>query len=84
MALVLGVSPGDVIDIARDWIAVLRVDKVDKATLLQSDGSRVAIYADRLTEILPSVYVKLGPDDATARLRLCFDALPDIAITRRR
>jgi hypothetical protein len=84
MALVLGVVPGDIIDIADDWVIVLRVDTASKVTLQLSNGTRVPVGADTVTEILPSVYVRLGPDKTSWRVRLCFDATPDIRIRRRR
>jgi hypothetical protein len=83
MALVLGAAPGDVVDIAAEWLKVLRVERISRATLLLSTGRRVAVYADRLIEVLPSVHMRLGPDMPGSRLRLCFDAPPDIRIRRR-
>jgi len=40
MALVLGLTVGDVVDIADYWIAVLSVDSRKSATLIAKGGDR--------------------------------------------
>jgi hypothetical protein len=84
MALVLGVAIGDVVDIAAHWVAILSVDSTDSATLINDDGLKIAIFADQMTEMSPEVWVGLGPDAATSRLRLLVDAPRHMTITRRR
>lgn len=83
MALSLGVKIGDVVDIAAYWIAVLSVDSRSRATLICNDGTKVSITSKELTEVAPDIWIGLGPDPATKKLRLIFDAPRDLAITRR-
>jgi hypothetical protein len=84
MALVLGLAVGDVVDIATHWVAVLSIDSQDSATLIKNDGCKIAISADQMIEMSPEVWVGLGPDEATSRLRLLVDAPRHMTITRRR
>ena len=83
MALALGVKIGDVVDIATHWIAVLSVDSRRTATLIRDDGRKVTISQTRMTELASEVWVGLGPELTTGRLRLVIDAPRRIAITRR-
>lgn len=83
MALTLGVKIGDVVDIAAYWIAVLSVDSRSRATLICNDGTKVPITSEEMTEVAPDIWVGLGPDPATKKLRLVLDAPPDMSITRR-
>jgi hypothetical protein len=83
MALTLGVKIGDVVDVAEHWLAVLSVDSHRTATLICDDGRKIAISRARMTEMAPSVWVGLGPEATTSRLRLVFDAPRHIGITRR-
>jgi hypothetical protein len=83
MALVLGLGIGDVVDIAAQWVALLSVDGLHRATLISNNGCKIAISADEMTRIAPEVWVGLGPDVATSRLRLLVDAPRHIAIARR-
>ena len=83
MALVLGLSIGDVVDIAAHWVAVLSVDGRDSATLIGNGGRKIMISADQMTELTPEVWVGLGPDAATSKLRLLVDAPRHMSITRR-
>ncbi len=83
MALVLGVAVGDVIDIADQWIAIISVDTQKTATVIGKDGDKYTISSIYETEVMPSVWVQLGPEPARSRLRLQFEAPKSIAITRR-
>ena len=83
MALTLGVKIGDVLDVAEHWIAVLSVDSHRTATLICDDGRKFVVSSDQMTEMAPHVWVGLGPEATTSRLRLVFDAPRHIGITRR-
>ncbi len=83
MALALGVKIGDVVDIAAYWIAVLSVDSRTRATLIRNDGTKIPITSKDLTEVAPDIWVGLGPDPATRKLRLLLDAPRELAIRRR-
>jgi hypothetical protein len=83
MALTLGVKIGDVVDVAAHWISVLSVDGRRSATLIRDDGRKIAVFMNRMTEMAPNVWVGLGPEATTSRLRLVFHAPRHIAITRR-
>jgi hypothetical protein len=83
MALALGVKIGDVVDIAAYWIAVLSVDSRSRATLVRNDGTKIPITSKGLTEVAPDVWIGLGPDAATMKLRLLFEAPRDPSIRRR-
>lgn len=83
MALVLGLSIGDVVDIATHWVAILSVDRRGGATLIGSGGRKITISADQMTEMMPEVWVGLGPDATTSKLRLLVDAPRHMSITRR-
>jgi hypothetical protein len=83
MALTLGVKLGDVVDIARHWVAVLSVDSRNSATLIGNDGQKIAVTSDQMIQMAPDVWIGLGPDAAKSRLRLVFQAPRHIPITRR-
>ena len=83
MALVLGVAVGDVVDIADYWIALISVDSRKTATLITKDGEKVAVSAKYETEIVPTVWVQLGPHSDKRHVKLLFDAPRSVAITRR-
>jgi hypothetical protein len=83
MALVLGLTVGDVVDIADYWIAVLSVDSRKTATLIAKDGEKIAVSSKCETELVPAVWVQLGPWISTKHLKLLFDAPKSILITRR-
>jgi hypothetical protein len=83
MALILGVKIGDVVDVAEHWVAVLSIDTRDSATLISNEGRKIEVSAREMTEMVPEVWIGLGPDAATYRLRLVFDAPRHISITRR-
>jgi hypothetical protein len=82
MALVVGVKVGDVVDVAHHWIAVLFVDGPYTATVITDDGKKFNISSDRETEMVPGVWVQLGP--RTSKLQLLFEAPRKISITLRR
>jgi hypothetical protein len=83
MALTLGVKIGDVVDIADQWVAVLSIDGRNSATLISSDGQKILISSNQMTQTAPDVWIGLGPDAARTRLRLVFDVPRHISITRR-
>lgn len=83
MALVLGLGIGDVVDIAAHWISLLSVDSESDATLISNGGRKIAINANQMTEIAADIWVGLGPDVATSRLRVLIDAPRHVAIRRR-
>lgn len=82
MALILGVKVGDVVDIATYWIAVLSLDSRRRATLIRNDGAKVSISSKGLTEVVPDVWVGLGPEP-TKKLQLLLNAPRHLVITRR-
>jgi len=83
MALVLNLAVGDVVDIADYWIAVLSVDSRRTATLIAKDGEKIPISSKYETEIVPSVWVQLGPWKSKTQLKLLFEAPTSVSITRR-
>ena len=83
MALILGVKIGDVVDVAEHWIAVLSIDTRNSATLISNEGRKIEVSARGMTEMVPEVWIGLGPDATGSRLRLVFDAPRRIPITRR-
>ena len=83
MALTLGVKIGDVVDVAEHWIAVLSIDTRDSATLISNVGRKIEVSSTGMTEIVPEVWIGLGPDATRSRLRLLFEAPRNISITRR-
>jgi hypothetical protein len=82
MALILGVKIGDVVDIAENWIAVLSVDSRQSATVITSGGEKVAVHSNYETELVPGVWLQLGP--RTSKLQLLFEAPKRMPITLRR
>jgi hypothetical protein len=83
MALTLGVKIGEVVDIAEHWVAVLSVDSRSRATLISNEGRKIEVSAHGMTEMVPEVWIGLGPDATKSRLQLLFDAPGNIPITRR-
>lgn len=83
MALVLGLEVGDVVDIAEKWLAVLKVNGRDDATLILEGGKKLAINARRMTEMAPRVWVGVGLKRAPSRLRLLIEAPRHMPIKRR-
>ena len=83
MALTLGVKVGDVVDVAEHWIAVLSINTRDTATLISNGGRKIEVSARGMTEMVPEVWIGLGPDATRSRLRLVFEAPRNIPITRR-
>jgi hypothetical protein len=84
MALALGVKIGDVVDIADRWVAVLFFNGPHSATLICDDGEKLAVSADELTEMMPDVWIGLGPQPVGSKLKLLFEAPRNVPITRRR
>ena len=83
MALTLGVKIGEVVDIAEHWVAVLSIDTRDRATLISNKGRKIEVSAREMTELVPEVWIGLGPDATRSRLRLVFEAPRHVPITRR-
>jgi hypothetical protein len=83
MALILGVKIGDVVNVAEHWIAALSINTHDSATLISNEGRKIEVSARGMTEMVPEVWVGLGPDATRSRLRLLFEAPRNIPITRR-
>jgi hypothetical protein len=83
MALTLGVKIGEVVDIAEHWVAVLSIETRDSATLISNGGRKIEVSSREMTEMVPKVWIGLGPDATRSRLRLVFDAPRHISITRR-
>jgi hypothetical protein len=83
MALVLGLNIGDVVDIADHWIAVLSVDSRHKATLIAKGGEKITVFSKGEIELVPSVWVQLGPMVSKKHVKLLFDAPKSVSITRR-
>jgi hypothetical protein len=81
--LILGVKVSDVVDVAAHWIAVLSIDTRDSATLISNEGRKIEVSARGMTEMVPEVWIGLGPDATKSRLRLLFEAPRNIPITRR-
>jgi hypothetical protein len=83
MALVLGMAIGDIVDIATHSVSLQSVDDRHSATLVDHNGREITISADEMTEFVPDVWLGLGPDNATYRLRLLVDAPRHILVNRR-
>lgn len=83
MALVLSLGIGDVVDIAARWVSLLSVESRESATLINSDGRKITVSADKMTEMAPDVWVGLGHHVGMSRLRILFDAPRHVPISRR-
>jgi len=83
MALVLNLAVGDVVDIADYWIAVLSIDTRRTATLIAKDGEKIAVSSKYETEIVPDVWVQLGPWTSKRHLKLLIEAPRSVSIIRR-
>jgi hypothetical protein len=83
MALVLGLAVGDVVDIADYWIAVLSVDSRKSARLIAKGGEKIAISSKYETELVPGVWIQLGPWKSKTEVKLLIEAPTSISITRR-
>ena len=83
MALVLGLAVGDVVDIADCRIAVLSVDSRKTATLITKDGEKIPVSSKYETEIMPAIWVQLGPWTGKRHLKLLFTAPRSVSIMRR-
>ena len=82
MALVLGAHVGDVFFIGRRSIRVVAIDAPTKLKLKRDDGQSFVIGSEMMTEVLPDVFICIGPERATWRLRLVFDAPRAVVIRR--
>jgi len=82
MALVLGAQVGDAFVIGRRRIRVQSIDGPARVTLQRDDGQRFVVGADAMTEVFPTVSIGIGPDSATWRLRLLFEAPQTVLIRR--
>ena len=82
MALVLGAEVGDAFLVGRRKIYVASIDGPTRVTLMLDDGQKITVGSDGLTEVLPDVFVGIGPDLATWRLRLLFEAPQTVPIRR--
>ncbi|MEA2908224.1 MAG: hypothetical protein QOJ15_305 [Bradyrhizobium sp.] len=71
------------VDVAGHWVAVLSIDTRDSATLISNEGRKIEVSACAMTEMVPEVWIGLGPDATRSRLRLVFEAPRHIPITRR-
>jgi hypothetical protein len=83
MALVLNLAVGDVVDIADYWIALLCVDSRKSATLIAKGGEKIAISSKYETELVPGVWVQLGPWKSKTQVKLLFEAPVSVSIARR-
>jgi len=82
MALVLGAQVGDAFLVGRRRICVASIDGPTRVTLKRDDGKRFVVGSEEMTEVFPDVFVGIGPDFATWRLRLLFDAPRTVLIIR--
>jgi len=82
MALVLGAQVGDAFLVGGQRLLVESIDGPAQVTLRRDDGQKVSIDADGLTQVLPDVFIGIGLDPATWRLRLLFEAPQTVLITR--
>ena len=82
MALVLGAQVGDAFLVGRRRIYVDSIDGPAQVTLKRDDGQRIVVGAEAMTEVYPDVFIGIGPDFATWRLRLLFEAPRTVLITR--
>jgi len=84
MALVLGAQIGDAFLVGRRRIRVQSIDGPAQVTVECDDGRKFLLGSEGLTEVLPDVFIGIGPDAATWRLRLLFEASPSVLIRRDR
>jgi hypothetical protein len=82
MALVLGVSVGDVIDIDDHWIKFHSFDGLSNAIVVDEAGEPHLISTEYEAEVVKSVWVSLAPLPGK-RLRLRFEAPRSVSIVRR-
>ena len=83
MALVLSLAVGDVVDIGDEWIAVNSVESRNAATLITKDGQKIPISSKYETEIMPAIWVQLGPWTGKRHVKLLFSAPRSVSIVRR-
>ena len=82
MALVLGAQVDDAFLVGHRRIRVHSIDGPTQVTVERDDGRKFPIGSEGLTEVLPDVFVGIGPDPATWRLRLLFEAPQTVPIRR--
>ena len=82
MALVLGAQVGDAFVVGRRRLYVASIDGPAEVTLKRDDGQNFVVKAESMTEVFSDVFIGIGPDFATWRLRLLFDAPRCILIRR--
>jgi len=82
MALVLGAQVGDAFLVGRRKITVASIDSPAQVTLKRDDGKTFAVGSEEMTEVFRDVFIGIGPDFATWRLRLLFDAPRSLLIRR--
>ncbi len=84
MALVVTVAAGDVVDIGNKWIALLSVQSGVSATLISDAGNKISVSAEIETEVMPSVWLRLGSRAAyRSCCQLVIDAPKAVRISRR-
>ena len=82
MALVLGAQVGDAFLVGRRKIYVASIDGPTQVTLQRDDGKRFVVDANEMTEAFPDVFIGIGREPATWRLRLLFEAPQTVLIRR--
>ena len=82
MALVLGAQVGDAFLVGRRKICVESIDGPNQVTLKRDDGKTFAVGSEEMTEVFPDVFIGIGPEPATWRLRLLFEAPQTVLIKR--
>ena len=82
MALVLGAQVGDAFLVGRRRICVASINGPTQVTLERDDGKRFAVGSEEMTEVFPDIFIGIGPEPATWRLRLLFEAPQTVPIRR--
>ena len=82
MALVLGAQVGDAFLVGRRRLCVESIDGPAQVTLKRDDGQKFIMSSEEMTEVFPDVFIGIGPEPATWRLRLLFEAPQTVLITR--
>jgi len=83
----LNLAIGDVVDIDKQWVAVLAFDDCGTATLMTHKGDKERILSEGIeTEITPAVWVTRATATTKSKttLTLQFQAQKAISIRRRR
>jgi len=82
MALVLGAEVGDAFLVGLRRVIVETVKGPTVVTIRRDDGQEFVVSSANMTEIFPDVFIGIGPDDATWRIRLLFEAPQTVLIRR--